>query len=54
MATGPNLASHWIQAHGGTGDVMNQKVTDGPNVVLDTTAEMAPAGKLEISMDPNA
>ena len=30
MATGPNLASHWIQAHGGTGDVMNQKVTDGP------------------------
>ena len=36
MPQGPNIASHWIQAHGATGDVMAQRVTDGPNVVLDT------------------
>jgi len=36
-----NIGSHWIQAHGETGDVMNQKVMDGPNTVLDTTIEVA-------------
>lgn len=35
-----NLASHWVQVNGATGDVMNQRVMDGPNTILDTTVDV--------------
>ncbi|MEZ5815033.1 MAG: hypothetical protein R3E13_10015 [Alphaproteobacteria bacterium] len=35
----PNIASHWVQVNGGTGDVMNQKVVDAGRVVLDTALQ---------------
>ena len=47
----PNMASHWIQVHGGTGDVMNQRVTEGPDVLLDTTIDSNDIGGTTLDSD---
>jgi hypothetical protein len=53
MPQGPNIASHWIQAHGATGDVMAQRVTDGPNVLLDTSIKNEAAADFNNDFNPN-
>lgn len=51
--TGPNIASHFIMAHGGTGEIIAERAMNGRDVVMNTSISENPSA-LENTFDPMA
>ena len=47
------MSSHWIQAHGETGDVIAEKAFEGGKNVMDSTLNISSDAAIDLSLKNN-